>query len=170
MSVLDVIKSRRSIRQYKSTKVPDDVIMQLIDAARHAPSAGNIQPWEFIIVKDKEVREQLAKTLSWGSFVKDAPVCIVVLGNEKLSPNFFAIDAACATENLLLAAHALNLGACWVAVYALKDTTSENNVRAILNVPQHIRIIAVVPIGYPAQKARPRILREFKEIVHMDKY
>jgi len=146
------------------------VILQLINAARHAPSAGNIQPWEFIIVKDAQVKERLAKELAWGSFIRNAPVCIVVLSNEKLSPTFFAIDAACATENLLLAAHALNLGACWVAVYSPKDEASENKVRTILKVPQHIRIIAVVPIGYPAERVKPRILREINEIVHVDKY
>jgi len=170
LNLLDVIKTRRSIRRYKSINISDDVIHQLIDAAHYAPSADNIQPWEFIIVKDKRAKEQLAKTHAWSDFVKDAPVCIVVLGNEEASPSYFLIDATCATENLLLAAHTLNLGACWVAVYDSYNPSFESYMRTVLNVPQHLRIIAMVPIGYPNEKLAPRNLREISKIVHIDKY
>jgi len=170
LNLLEAIKTRRSIRRYKSIIIPDDVIHQLIDAARHAPSADNIQPWEFIIVKDKRVKEQLAKTHAWSGFVNGAPVCVVVLGNEEASPSYFAIDATCATENLLLAANALNLGACWVAVYDPNNTSSERHVRAALNVPKHLRIIAMVPIGYPDELVMPRNLREIDKIIHTDRY
>lgn len=170
MNLLEVIKTRRSIRRYKSLNVPDDVINQLIDAARYAPSADDVQPWEFIIVKDGRIKEQLAKAHAWSYFVKDAPVCIVVLGNEEASPSYFAIDVACATENLLLAAHALNLGACWVAVYDPHDPSSERHVRTVLNVPQHLRIIAMVPIGYPDEKVEPRNLRDINKIIHSNSF
>ena len=170
MDLLKAIKTRRSIRRFKPTKVPDNLINLVIDAARRAPSANDMQPWEFIIVKDKRVKEQLAKTHVWSSFIKDAPVCIVVLGNEKVSPSFFVIDASCATENLLLAAHGLGLGACWVAVYDSCNSNSEKYVRNVLNVPPHLRIIAMVPIGYPDEKAAPRNLRELNKMVHFNKY
>lgn len=170
MDLLKAIKTRRSIRRYKPTKVPDDLINSIIDAARHAPSAHDIQPWEFVIVKDKRVKERLAKTHTWSSFIKDAPVCIVVLGNEEMSPSFFIIDASCATENLLLAAHGIGLGACWVAVYDQTNQNSERHVRDALNVPPHLRVIAMVPIGYPDEKAEPRNLRELNKIVHFNKY
>jgi len=170
LNVLEVIKTRRSIRRYKSTNISDDVIHQLIDVARHAPSADNIQPWEFIVVKDKRIKEQLAKTHAWSAFVNDAPVCIVVLGNEKASPSYFLIDATCATENLLLSAHALSLGACWVAVYDPHNPSFEDYVRVVLNVPLHLRVIAMVPIGYPDEKVVPRNLREIDKIIHSDRY
>jgi len=170
LDLLKAIKTRRSIRRFKPTKVPDNLINLVIDAARRAPSANDMQPWEFIIVKDKRVKEQLAKTHVWSSFIKDAPVCIVVLGNEKVSPSFFVIDASCATENLLLAAHGLGLGACWVAVYDSCNSNSEKYVRNVLNVPPHLRIIAMVPIGYPDEKAAPRNLRELNKMVHFNKY
>jgi len=170
LDALKTIETRRSIRRFKPTTVPDNLINSVIDAARHAPSADDLQPWEFIIVKDKRIKEQLAKTHAWSHFVKDAPVCIVVLGNEKMSPSYFAIDAACATENLLLAAHDLGLGACWVAVYDPNDSNSENRVRDVLNVPSHLRIIAMVPIGYSAEKPAHRSLRELYKILHYDKY
>jgi len=170
LDLLKAIKTRRSIRRFKPTRIPNHLINLVIDAARRAPSAHNIQPWEFIIVKDKRVKEQLAKTHTWSSFIKDAPVCIVVLGNEEMSPSFFVIDASCATENLLLAAHGLGLGACWVAVYDLCNSNSEKYVRDVLNVPPHLRVIAMVPIGYPDEKAELRNLRELNKMVHFDKY
>jgi len=170
LDLLKAIKTRRSIRRFKPTSIPDHLINLVIDAARHAPSANDTQPWEFIIVKDKRVKEQLAKTHTWSSFIKDAPVCIVVLGNEEVSPSFFVIDASCATENLLLAAHGLGLGACWVAVYDQCNSNSERYVRDVLNVPSHLRIIAMVPIGYPDEKAKPRDLRELNKILHFNKY
>jgi len=170
LDLLKAIKTRRSIRLYKPTSIPEHLINSLIDAARHAPSANNIQPWEFIIVKDKRVKEQLAKTHAWSSFINDAPVCIVVLGDEEMSPSFFVIDASCATENLLLAAHGLGLGACWVAVYDPCNSNSERHVRDVLNVPSHLRIIAMVPIGYPDEKAMPRDLRALNKMVHFDKH
>lgn len=170
MDLLKAIKTRRSIRSFKPTSVPDNLINTVIDAARHAPSADNIQPWEFVIVKDRRVKEQLAKTHAWSHFVNDAPVCIVVLGNEKMSPSYFAVDAACATENLLLASHGLGLGACWVAVYDPHNPSFERHVRNVLKVPSHPRIIAMVPIGYPDEKVAPRSLREVNKILHFDKY
>jgi len=170
LDLLETIKTRRSIRRFKPTSIPDCLLNSIIDAARHAPSADNIQPWEFIAVKDKGLKEQLAKTHAWSHFVNDAPVCIVVLGNEKMSSSYFAIDAACATENLLLASHSVGLGACWVAVYDPHNPNSERHVRDVLEVPPHLRIIAIVPIGYPNEKAQPRNLRELKKILHFDKY
>jgi len=170
LDLIETIKTRRSIRRFKPTTIPDRLIHSVIDSARHAPSAGDTQPWEFIVVKDKNVKERLAQTHAWSDFVTEAPVCIVVLGNEKISPNYFAIDTACATENLLLASHSLGLGACWVAVYDSLNPNFEKHVRDVLNVPSHLRIIAVVPIGYPDEKVEPRKLRELDKILHFDKY
>jgi len=170
LDLIEIIRTRRSIRRFKSTTIPDHLINSLIDSARHAPSAGNIQPWEFIIVKDKHIKEQLAKTHAWSHFINDAPVCIVVLGNEKESPSYFTLDATCATENLLLASHALGLGTCWVAVYDPYNPSFEKHVRKVLNIPPHLRIIAMVPIGYPDEKVSPRSLRELNRILHFDKY
>ena len=170
LDLIEAIRTRRSIRRFKQTNIPDSLIHSLINSARHAPSGHNTQPWEFIIVKDKRVKEQLAKTHEWSRFVDDAPVCITVLANEKQAPSYFEIDAACATQNLLLAAHGLGLGACWIAVYDLQNPNFEKHVRNVLNVPPHIRVIAMVPIGYPDEKATPRRHREIDEIIHFDKY
>jgi len=170
LDLIETIKTRRSIRRFKPTNIPDRLLNSLIDSARHAPSAGDTQPWEFIIVKDKNVKERLAQTHAWSDFVTDAPVCIVALGNEEISPNYFAIDLACAIENLLLASHGLGLGACWVAVYDPLNPNFERHVRDVLNVPGRLRIIAAIPIGYPDEKVESRKLRELDEILHFDKY
>ncbi len=170
MDVREAIRTRRSIRRFKATRISDDLIHSLVDSARHAPSGNNTQPWEFIIVRDKRVKEQLAKTHEWSHFVDEAPVCIVVLANEKQAPSYFEIDAACATQNLLLAAHGLGLGACWVAVYDLQNPNFEKHVRNVLNVPPHIRVIAMVPIGYPDEKAATPRHHKIDKIIHLDKY
>jgi len=170
MDFLEVVKTRRSIRRYRSDPVSDEIIHQLIDAARHAPSADNIQPWEFILVRDKQVKEKLSQTHAWSYFVKDAPVCIVALGDERRSPSYFAVDTTCAIQNLLLTVHSLGLGACWVAVYDPHNSSYEKHVRTTLNVPSHLRIIAMIPIGYPDEKAGLRTHRETDEILHFDNY
>ncbi len=170
MDLMETIKTRRSIRRFKSANISDRVIDSLIDAARHAPSAGDTQPWEFVVVRDKAVKERLAETHAFSDFVTGAPVCIVVLSNEKISPNYFAIDVACAIENLLLAAHGRGLGACWVAVYDPLNPNFERHVRSVLNVPSYLRVIAMVPIGHPDEKVEPRKLRALDKIVHYEKY
>lgn len=170
MDFLEVVKTRRSIRRYKPDMVSDETIRRLIDAACHAPSADDVQPWEFIVVRDRHVKEKLSQTHAWSYFVKDAPVCVVALGNERISPSYFAIDTTCAIENLLLAAHSMGLGACWVAVYDPNNPSYEKHVRTVLNVPSHLRIIAMIPIGYPNEKAGLRTLREMSEILHFDSY
>jgi len=170
LDFLEAVKTRRSIRRYKPDLVSDEIIHQLVDVARHAPSSDNIQPWEFIVVRDKQVKEKLSKTHVWSYFVKDAPVCIAALGNERRSPSYFAIDTTCAIQNLLLASHSLGLGACWVAVYDPHNPSYENHVRTVLNVPSHLRIIAMIPIGYSNEKTGLRTLREMSEILHSDSY
>lgn len=170
MDFLRVVKTRRSIRRYKPDPVSDEIIHQLIDAARYAPSSDDIQPWEFIVVRAKRVKERLSDTHAWSYFVKDAPVCIVALGNERRSPSYFAIDTTCAIQNLLLVSHSLGLGACWVAVYDPRNPSCENHVRTVLNVPSHLRIITMIPIGYPDEKASQRTFREMSEILHFDSY
>jgi len=170
LDVFEAIKTRRSIRRFKPIDISDQLIRSIIDCARCAPSADNIQPWEFIIVKDRHTKELLSKTHAWSYFIKDAPVCIVILSNESLSPSYFAIDAACATQNLLLASHSQDLGACWVAVYDPNNPNSEMHVRNVLNVPAHFRIIAMVPVGYPYERIEPRKLRDLDDVLHVDKY
>jgi nitroreductase len=127
MDVLEAIKGRRSVRSFKGEKnVPEETVEELIDAARWAPSAGNIQPWEFIIVRNPDIKEKLAEAASNQSFLEEAPVVIIVCADENRSSQGYGQrgktlyciqDTAAAIQNIHLAAHSLGLGTCWVGAF-----------------------------------------------------
>lgn len=169
MEVFDAIKLRTSIRSFTEANVSDDDIEKLIDAARRAPSAGNIQPWEFVVVRKPEMKRRLATAALDQNFVEEAPVVIVVCADQIASSrgygsrgaNLYCIqDTAAAIENMLLAACALSLGTCWVGAF------HEEEVRKALRVPQGIRPVAIVLIGYPSERPRPRSRRPLEKIIH----
>ncbi len=147
-----VIKKRKSVRSFDSTReVSDNDIEKMIKAANCAPSAGGIYPTEFMVIKDKERKIELAKAALGQMFIAEAPVVMVVVADLEKSAsrygergrNLYAIqDAAAATENLLLAAAALGLGTCWVGAF------DEREVAKILNLRSRVRPLAIIPIGY----------------------
>lgn len=151
--VLSTIRERRSIRRYTDQAVTDDQIRQLLEAAMAAPSADNIQPWEFVVVKAPDLKRELAQTHPWSDMAADAAVVFVVCGNERASRHWVE-DASAATENLLLAATALGLGAVWVAVYP--HASNEAHVRQVLAIPGEMRVLCLVPVGHPAESKPPR--------------
>ncbi len=159
------IKGRRSIRKYKDKEVPKDILEELIDCARLAPSARNAQPWEFIVITEKETLKKLGEVISTGSFVEDAAVCIVICGN--LVNHHLIEDGSAATENILVAAHSLGLGACWVAGY---NRTYNNKVKEILGIPGDKALVSFIPIGYPDEVTAKRATRDLKEVIHWEKY
>ena len=173
MDVLEAIKGRRSIRIFKKQDIPAEIAEKLIEAARWAPSAGNIQPWEFIIVRKPEIKKKLAEAALNQSFIKEAPVVIVVCANEFRSSKGYGFrgktlyciqDTAAAIQNIHLTAYALGLGSCWVGAFR------EEKAREILNIPNGIRPVALIPIGYPARRPKPRSRRLIKEIVHYETF
>lgn len=173
MDVFEAIKNRRSIRAFTDQPISEKQIHRLIDAARWAPSAGNIQPWEFIVVKNAETKRKLAEAALKQTFIKEAPVVIVVCANEVRSGqgygargvNLYCLqDTAAATQNLLLAAHALGLAACWVGAF------QEEEAKRILNTPKGIRPVAIVPVGHAAEKPRAPPKRSIREIVHYETF
>lgn len=172
MEVIEVIKSRRSIRKYKKEDIPNEKILQILDVARHAPSASNIQPWEFIIVRDKATKEKLSRVNVYGKFIADAPVAIVIIGDASKSPGHWVEDCSLAVENLLLAAKALGIGGCWVAVFSLdsRGLEREKAVKEILSIPEKYRVLCIVPLGYPDEEPHPRNLRNLNEIIHYEKF
>ena len=173
MDVLEAIKGRRSIRAFKSEDVPPEIVEKLIDAARWAPSAGNIQPWEFIIVRNPEIKRNLAKAALNQSFVEEAPVVIVVCADEVRSSQGYGVrgktlyciqDTAAATQNIHLAAYSLGLGTCWVGAF------NEEEARKILEIPEGVRPVAIIPVGYPAEKPSARNRRPLNQIIHYEKF
>jgi nitroreductase len=150
MDVLEAIRTRRSIRKYdRNRDVEPEKLLACLEAARWAPSASNKQPWHFIVVRSKEKREELARLHPYGRFMAESPVVLVVLGDPQKHQKYFKCDPPIATQNFLLAAHAQGLGTCWMGVV---DSPIEEPMRQLLGVPDNLRIICTVSVGYPAEK------------------
>lgn len=173
MDILKTIKNRRSIRAFKSQNVPVEIVEKLIDAARWAPSAGNIQPWEFIIVRKLEIKRSLAEAALNQKFIIEAPVVFVVCADEKRSSLGYGVrgktlyciqDTAAAAQNIHLSAQSFGLGTCWIGAFA------EEAVRKILQIPDEVRPVAIIPIGYPAESPSPRNRRAVSQIVHYETF
>ena len=165
MEVLEAIKSRRSIRKYTSDSISEDQIRQILEAGRWAATKGNKQPWKFIILKDVMVRSELAETLTTGKFLAEAPLGIAVV-IKPYDPIHAVQDGAAATQNMLLAAHALGLGACWISAY---DMPSEGEAKRILSIPEGERLLSVISIGYPAETPQKE-KEELDGIVSTNRY
>jgi len=164
--MLDLIKKRRSIRKYTNEPVSEADIISLLEAAMAAPSASNIQPWEFIVVREESLRRKLAETHPWSWMCADAPVVFVICGDERRSDHWVE-DTSAATENLLLAATGLGLGAVWVAIYPRPQR--EEHVRNVLGIPPELRVLCLVPVGHPAESKPPHTKYDERK-VHYDGY
>ena len=164
--MLDLIKARRSIRKYSAEPVTDEQVRAMLEAAMAAPSANNAQPWEFVVVRDAELRRRLAATHSWSYMAADAPVVFVVLGDPRQSDHWVE-DTSAATQNLLLAATALGLGGVWVGIYPRRER--EEHVRKALGIPDDRRVLCLVPVGHPAERKPPRMQYDAAK-VHYDRY
>jgi len=159
---MEAIRKRRSIRRYKADQVPEDVLNEILEAARLAPSAGHRQPWHFIVVRDAETRRKLAIS-SWAA---EAPVVIVgcVDTKSRAEPTCF-IDLAIAFEHILLAAANFGLGTCWMGQLGADET-----IKRVLGIPEHVRVVAVTPLGYPDETPGPKTRKNLSEIVHYDRF
>jgi len=165
---LKTINERRSIRKYTSELVPDDLIEKILRAGMMAPSAGNQQPWQFIIVRDKEKLKEISERHPYASFVKDAQAGIIVCGDMSLSlkhKEFWVQDCSACTQNMLLAAHDLGLGAVWVSSYP--DVERMKLFSEICNLPEYVIPLSFISLGFPAQKISA-IDRFKKERIHYD--
>jgi len=158
METLDAIKTRRSIRKFKPQLISREIILELLEAAMFAPSAGNEQPWQFVVLDDRKILDEVPRICSTASMCRQSATAVLVCGDAALEkyPGFWALDCSAAVENLLLAAHALGLGAVWVGVYPLSDRVEA--FRRLLALPREITPFALVALGYsdeePAQPER----------------
>ena len=140
MDILEVIKTRRSIRRYKSAPISEEEIDKILEAGRWAPSADNSQPWRFIALRSQEVRNKLADMLTWGRFLSQAPLGIVVTVNPRASSHHME-DGAAATQNILLEAHSLGLGACWLGIHPREKR--KEALRKLLHLPKPVEAFSV---------------------------
>jgi nitroreductase len=155
MDAMETLLTRRSIRRYTSQAVPDDVLHAILEAAMSAPSASNEQAWQFIVVNDHQVMQDVHKLHPYSDALNEATVAILVCGDldRQLSKGFWVQDCSAATENLLLAAHAKGLGAVWMGVYP--DEARSDKLRHLLHAPDTIVPFALVALGYPAEHIPP---------------
>lgn len=164
MDVLEAIKKRRSIRKFRLETIPDETLRLILEAGRLAPSAGNRQPWRFIVVKDAERKRALAEATNNYLFVADAPLIIVTLGDPNKSLRWFRQDPMIAIEHMVLAATALGYGTCWIGGF------DEGEVKRILRVPKRLAVIAMLPIGVPDESPPTRSRKALREIVYLEEY
>jgi len=152
MTLIDFILSRRSIRQFKPDPLPRDILLGLVDAARMAPSAANLQPLEFILVTDEAIRKSVFPCLRWAAYIApggnprpghEPTAYVVILVNTKIRDKGFERDAGAAAENLILAAWTCGIGSCWVI------SVDRSPLQAILNIPETYSIDSVIALGYP---------------------
>ena len=169
MDVIQAIHGRRSIRKYSDQGVPEEVVREVLGAAMAAPSAGNQQPWHFITVTDRAVMAAIQKIHPHAGALDTAPVAIVVCADERLEKykGFWVQDCSAATQNLMLAAYARGLGTVWLGVHPLADRVT--GIRALLGLPGSVIPLAVIPLGYPAEK-RSSVDRFDDSRVHANKW
>jgi nitroreductase len=168
---LDFIFGRRSIRAYTPEPVTPEMVEALLHAAMSAPSAVAKDPWRFIVVRDGAVRVRLTEELPNGKMLADAALGIVVCGDLEAAHDrqlsYLLQDCSAAIENLLLAAHILGLGACWLGVHPRENRI--RHVRQVLGLPEHIIPVSAIAIGHPAEFKEPRS-RYRSEYVHYEKW
>ena len=152
--LIQTIFARRSIRKYTSETISEESIQTLLEAAMAAPSASNRKPWQFIVITERETLDALAESHRHGKMLFDAPLSIAVCGDLTEMERFWVQDCSAATENLLLAATALGLGAVWLGVYPREERVRA--VRRILSLPEHITPLNLIAIGHPAEEKQAR--------------
>lgn len=164
MDVYEAIVKRRSIRRFKPDPISNDALMKILEAGRLAPSAGNRQPWHFIVVRDKGVKEALMKAARNQKFIAEADTVIVILGNPEESPRWYMQDPMIAAQNMVLQATELGLGTCYIGAF------DEGEVKRILSIPENLKVICLLPIGFPDESPPPKPRKPLSQITSMDKY
>lgn len=167
MEAIEAILTRRSVRTYADRPVPDHLVTEILRAAMAAPSARNEQPWEFVVVRERSALDQMAAVSPYAGMLRHVQVAIVVCGDleREKSPGFWVQDCAAATENLLIAAHALGLGAVWLGIYPREERVTR--LRRLAGLPEHVVPLAIISIGYPAERPEP-VERFDASRIHLD--
>lgn len=153
MDVYEAIYLRKSVRSYQDRDVPDDLLLKILDAARHAPSASNRQEWRFVVVRDEMTRERLSMASYNQHFISQAPiilVCCAQTDNHVMRGGqlCYPIDVAITVDHITLCAAAEGLGTCWIGAFR------EQEVKDILGIPRNIRVVALLPLGYPSDPSK----------------
>lgn len=171
MDVFECVTTRRSVRKYLDTPVEWDKVGTVLEAGRAAPSAGNLQNWRFVVVLDKDKRHQIADAALQQSWMKNAPLHIIVCSEPKKAEQFYGLrgerlysvqNCAAAIQNMLLTAHSLGLGSCWVGAF------DEEMLKRVLNIPEEVRPQAIITLGYSAEKAKAPVRYRIEDVVFLE--
>jgi nitroreductase len=167
VDILNLLRSRRSIRAYQDKPISQDLLLQILEAGRWVPTGANLQPWHFIVVTDPETRKEIGKGARFffikSPHVEKAPV-VLILGFDKRKGKYGRYDATLAGGNMMTMATSLGLGTCWIGAF------DEKKVKEILEIPESIEVIALITLGYPEEKVEipPRV--ELEKIVHWESW
>jgi len=155
MDAMAAILTRRSVRSYSSRTVEGDQVTTLLKAAMAAPSAGNQQPWQFVIIDDRSVLDAIPEYHEYSAMLKQAPVAVAICGDLRLETikGMWVQDCSAATQNLLLAAHATGLGAVWLGIYPHEERVERT--KDLLGLPDEVIPLAIVAVGHPAETPPP---------------
>jgi len=172
--VLDTIKNRRSVPRFDSKQVEEDKVEAILEAGRWAPSWLNRQPWNFIVIREQETKEELSEVVptTFVQGLKEAPVCIAVTVDPEEDPFHNVEDGAAAAQNMVLAAHSLGLGTSWIGVYDLNNqkSSAESRVKEILELPKNHRVIALLPLGHVKHEVPKKDRKSLRKIVYREKF
>ncbi len=162
--MLENIFKRRSVRKFTSEPIDDETVKSLLEAAMAAPSSNNKRPWRFVVVRERRTLDRLADMHPYGKMLSQATLAIVVCGDVEKSPTAWFLDCSAATENILLAAAEMDLGAVWLGVYLRKKR--ETGTREILNIPENIGVLSIIAIGRPGEEKPPRTQYEESNVFY----
>jgi len=154
MDAMQAILTRRSVRNYTNKKVPEKIISEILNAAVSSPSAGNEQPWQFVIINKREILHEVTKFHPNAKMLLEAPLAILVCGDLELETfkGYWMLDCSAATLNILLSARALGLGACWLGIYPRDERITK--IRKMMNLPENIIPFSLVSIGYTTSRQK----------------
>jgi len=168
MDVFTAISQRRSVRAYKAAEVEEEKLKKILEAARLSPSASNQQDWKFIVVRNKERRKKLAKAAFGQSFIGEAPAVIVACGTESKAimacgQPAYTVNVSIACAFMILQAYELGVGTCWIGAF------KEDEVKKILEIPESVRVVAMISLGYPDEPPSERSRKGLDQIVCFDR-
>jgi len=165
MNTLEAISTRRSVRSFTSKPIAKEIVEELLRAAMSAPSAGNEQPWQFVVIDDRKMLDRIIDVNPNAKMCKEAQAAILVCGDttKEKYPGFWVQDCSAAAQNILLAAHEKGIGSVWTGIYPIKERVE--GFRRLLSLPENVIPFCLVPLGYPA-KQMPQVDRFQKDRVH----
>ena len=164
MDTLQTISERRSIRKYKRDVIPDEHLRQIMEAGRQAPSAGNRQPWHFVVVAESDQKRKVARACNGQMWMADAACILVGVGFPQVSSEWYPVDVAIAMENMVLAARSLGYGTCWIGAF------DPEQVKAVCQIPPEAKVVACAPLGVPDVLPQPRGRKAWDELFSANRY